>query len=131
MGEQRHTDGNDVSGTRAEILERRRSPRIELLGRVNGHLVTLKRDIVVREMSQGGMSIETPFAFPVGAVHEFRLTLTDGFSADLAARVIHSRPEPAPGDPGRCVTGLMFLDDATSTRALVGELLRRISQSIG
>ena len=46
-------------------IERRRSPRVELVGRLHGHDVSLDVPVVVRELSLGGMAIETTFSFPI------------------------------------------------------------------
>jgi PilZ domain len=91
-------------------IDQRRSPRIEIQGRLHGHLVSLDAPVTVREMSLGGMSIETTFAFPIGAIHEFRLTLGDGSATLLRARVMHSRNVGAPAEP-LYVTGLRFEDE--------------------
>ena len=44
--------------------DRRRSARVEILGRVRGHAVSLDTAVKVRDISLVGMAIETPFAFP-------------------------------------------------------------------
>ena len=91
--------------------ERRRAPRVAILGRVHGHVASLDVAVTVREMSLGGLSMETAFAFPVGAVHEFRLTLGDGASVFLKGRVVYSREAPGPGGGAVYVTGVQFVDD--------------------
>jgi hypothetical protein len=91
--------------------DRRRSPRIEILGRLHGHSVSLDVPVVVKEISLGGMALETSFPFPVGAVHEFRLTLGDGAQVHLNGRVMHSRNISAPGGASTFVTGIQFVDD--------------------
>ena len=58
--------------------ERRRSTRIEILGRLHGRVVSLDVPVRVREISLGGMAIETAVSFAEGAVHDFRLRLGDG-----------------------------------------------------
>ena len=62
--------------------ERRRSPRMEILGRVRGHSSPPGSPIYVREMSLGGMAVEAPFELTVGMVHLFRLRLGDGSTVD-------------------------------------------------
>lgn len=96
-------------------IERRRSPRIEILGRLHGHAVSLDVPVVVREISLGGMALETTFPFPPGAVHEFRLTLGDGAQVVLNGRVMHSRNTAEAGKPPVYVTGIQFVDDEPTT----------------
>jgi hypothetical protein len=92
--------------------ERRRSPRIELLGRVHGHVDSLGT-VNVREMSLGGMSMETPFPFEVGSRHPFNLTLGDGASVLLTGLVKYSRESTAEDGSRVYVTGVQFVDDET------------------
>lgn len=67
--------------------ERRRSPRIEILDRVQGHLVALDRAIAVRDFSLHGMSIATSFPMQADSLHEFQLTLGDGSTVVLSGRI--------------------------------------------
>jgi len=107
--------------------DRRRSPRIEILGRLHGHAVSLDVPVVVREISLGGMALETRFSFPVGAVHEFRLTLGDGSQVLLNGRVMHSRGSNTPGAPPTYVTGIQFVDEEpTDVASSVGDLIDRL-----
>src|SRR5262245_24602415 len=71
--------------------ERRRSPRVALLGKVHGHIAALDVRVKVREMSLGGLSMETDISFPVGSVHDFSLTLGDGAAVLLKGEVVYSR----------------------------------------
>jgi hypothetical protein len=91
--------------------DRRRSPRIEILGRLHGHIATLDVPVNVLEMSLGGLSMETSFPFPSGAVHEFRLTLGDGSFVLLQGRIVHSRPKTAADGSSLFVTGVQFVDE--------------------
>ena len=107
--------------------DRRRSPRIEILGRLHGHAVSLDVPVVVKEISLGGMALETSFPFPIGAVHEFRLTLGDGAQVHLKGRVMHSRNTGAPGGASTFVTGIQFVDDEpTDEDTGVGDLIDKL-----
>ena len=94
-------------------IERRRSPRVVMLDRVQGHVVSLDVAITVCDMSLGGMSVETAFPFPDGATHEFNLTLGDGTAVLLRGRAVRSRTVTADDGSPRYVTGIQFLDDET------------------
>jgi hypothetical protein len=107
--------------------DRRRSPRIEILGRLHGHSVSLDVPVSVREISLGGMALETGFPFPVGAVHEFRLTLGDGSQIQLNGRVMHSRDLGTPGGQPAFLTGIQFVDDEpTESDSGVEDLIDRL-----
>jgi hypothetical protein len=107
--------------------DRRRSPRIEILDRVHGQIATLNLDVRVREMSLGGMSMETAIAFPPGALHEFRLALGDGSFVLLPGRIAHCREITTPDGQRAYVTGVQFVDEQPAEGDLsVGDLVQRI-----
>ena len=106
--------------------ERRRSPRIQILGRVHGYVASLDVSVKVREMSIGGLSMETEFPFPVGAQHDFSLTLGDGASVHLTGQVVYSR-ELANEDGSKLwVTGVRFTHDESDAPA-VDAFVNRLS----
>ena len=106
--------------------ERRRAPRVEVIGRLQGHVVALDLPVIVREISLGGMSLETPFAFPVGDLQHFVLTLGDGSTMSLAGRVAYCRSVSGAEDAPAFRTGIQFEDDAPEEPAAVGDLLERL-----
>ena len=89
--------------------DRRRNPRIELLGRLYGRGAAGEPSLTVTEISLGGMAIETDVELPCGTEHEFQLTLGDDSSVTLRGRVAHSRQLAA--DPARYLSGIEFVDD--------------------
>jgi hypothetical protein len=112
-------------GDVTERSERRRWPRIELLGRLNVQIVAVAVPIRVREISLGGLSFESAIPFPVDALHEFRLTLGDQAAVILRGRIVRSLP--ATGDDERFVIGVQFLDDEPPAgEPTIGDLIRQI-----
>ena len=107
--------------------DRRRSPRIAILGRVHGHVASLDVRVTVREMSLGGLSMETHFPFPVGAVHEFQLTLGDGSVVLLKGRVVYSRALTPATDPPLYVSGVEFVDDDAVSGGHPADVIGKIS----
>lgn len=106
--------------------DRRRSTRIELLGRLHGHSVSLDLPVKVIQISLGGMAIETRTPFPVGAVHAFRLTLGDDSTTEIVGRVMHSRDTAPAGSDPAFVTGIQFVDDDPENTEGVGDILDRM-----
>jgi hypothetical protein len=94
----------------SQSTDRRRSPRVELMGRVHGQLVSANLPIQVREISLGGMSIETREGFETGSVLNLMLTLGDGAGVLVAARIVYSRFLDG-SDPAMYVSGLEFVDE--------------------
>jgi PilZ domain len=124
----RSSDAPDgLTATTVMSSERRRAPRIEILGRLHGHSVSLDVPVTVREVSLGGMSIVTTFSFPKDAIHEFRLMMGDGSGVLLRGRVRYSREDVAPDGSRIYITGLQFVDDEPAEgESSVGDLLDRI-----
>jgi hypothetical protein len=108
-------------------IDRRRSPRIELVGQLHVTSAMPEQAIDVREISLGGMAIETVAPFEVGTVHAFRLTLGDESTVELFGKVMHSRPvDPAEGKAA-FVTGIQFVDeDPEEGNSPVEDIIKRV-----
>jgi len=108
-------------------LDRRRSPRIELLGRLHGRSVSLDLPLTIIEISLGGMAIQTGLPFPVGAVHAFRLTLGDDSTVELSGRVMHCRNTAPPDTTPVYMSGIQFVDDEPADDGpTVSDLIDRV-----
>lgn len=107
--------------------ERRHSPRIEILGKLHGQIVAFDVPVTVTEISLGGLTLQAAVPFPVGAIHDFRLTLGDGSHVILKARVAHSNPLPGDSDPPVYQTGVQFIDDdSQQPRQTVTGIIKKI-----
>lgn len=106
--------------------DRRRSPRIELMGRLHGHSVSLDLPVRVVQMSLGGMAVETAVSFPVGAVHVFRLTLGDGSTTELTGRVMHSRNAAPDGATPVFTTGIQFVESDEDGATTAEDIFNRL-----
>ena len=102
--------------------ERRQAPRAEMVGRMFGRLSMIDRQLVVRDISLGGMSIETPIALEAGAVLPFVLTLGDGAGVDVLGRVVRCVEKAGPDGPV-FISGVEFVDadpDESQVPGLMG-----------
>jgi len=109
-------------------VERRRAPRVEVLGRMHGQIVSSNAPMSVREVSLGGLSFSSAVEFPIGEVHEFRLTLGDDSAVLLRGRIV--RAEARIGDDGATVyiTGVQFIDEEDSGEAPgMGDLIGKMT----
>jgi hypothetical protein len=104
----------EYSGSRS----RRRHPRLEVLNRVEGRLVPSDLAIVVRDISLGGFSAESPVAFPPRTRHHFRFTSRSGPVVQLEASSIHCRLVAANELGQRYITGFEFVTDEHADEAL-------------
>jgi hypothetical protein len=111
------------------VEDRRRAPRFELLGRVHGQVVSLATAVRVREISLGGLSFESTIAFPIGALHEFRLQLGDNSDVVLRGRVVRCLQHGHVDGEARYTTAVQFVEDPTppDDEPSVGDLIQRIA----
>jgi hypothetical protein len=108
------------------LPERRRSPRVAILGRLHGLAVALDVPVEVRDLSLGGISIDTPVPFPVGATQEFGLVMGDGSQLVLHGRILRCRDVSRVGIP-MFQLGVQFLEDQDPTESVaVGQILERL-----
>ena len=112
----------------AGIPESRKAPRLELMERIHGHLTSLNVKVVVREISLGGLSVEAPLQFPIGAIHEFRLTLGDGSKVIVRGRVAHARvtKDEQTGKESFLV-GFEFVEDQPEASPEIPDLVEKVT----
>ena len=93
------------------LTERRRAPRVRIRGRLSASFLTTPIPIAIRNISLLGMLVESPEAFPVGTVHQFRMTV-NGDDSDaspiLTAECVHCRSELLPDGVTSYHCGFMF-----------------------
>jgi len=107
--------------------ERRRAPRVEILGNVQGEILPLAAPVDVREVGLGGFSVLTSEPLEPGAEHDFRLTVNDWSTVELRARVVHCRAN-AGGSAGQAfVSGLEFVGRGPGDQSPAAELIDRIT----
>ena len=105
--------------------DRRRSPRVQMLGHLTGEPVTFDATVTVLDLSTGGFSIETTQPMPADQPHEFRFAISAGVSVILMARVVHQRSATRSGAL-KYVVGLEFLDASAKAKKSRTVLVERI-----
>jgi hypothetical protein len=105
--------------------DRRRSVRVDLLADLEGHLVTLDERIQIRQISLGGMTVETTAPLSPRLEHEFRLTIGDR-AVTVAARVVHSRVA-VQGDVVTFLAGVQFVGPSPEALGLIHEFIGQLS----
>ena len=114
--------GSDPSAPRTEL---RRSPRINVRHVLEGHLVTLDRPVVVRDISLGGFSVESEDEIPAG-VHVVRLQEGDRWSVTVTAASRHRSAMQADGTV-RHVMGFEYKDQTPDTQQTIRVLFERLA----
>jgi len=86
---------------------------------MQGRTVALGLSVRVREISLGGMSVETAEPFELNSVHQFNLTLGDGATIELTGRVLRSARVAPEGHPVHFVSGIQFIDDESDVAEII------------
>lgn len=95
--------------------ERRGEVRVDLLAELEGHIVTLDEQVQVRQLSLGGMLVETTAPLSPRVDHDFRLSLGER-SLTVRARVVHSRVA-IERDAVTYLSGVQFADPTSESLA--------------
>jgi len=106
--------------------ERRRHPRIEILGRIKGAVRPLDVPITLLNLSLGGFLMQTPKEYRVGEIHEFQFTMGRKAPLVVRARIAHAMRATVDHKPVYLL-GLEFVDRDTST---VDEPLRSLVSAL-
>lgn len=101
--------------------ERRSAERIELLGTVHGDVLIIQ-STEIRQISLGGMLVETRFPMAVESLHEFRLVLGDP-SVVVKGRVAHSRISDVVHDGVFYQSGVEFIEPSAVVTAAIARFI--------
>jgi len=124
-----NTRPQPLKSVSASITERRRFARVEIIDRLQGQLVSVEVEIIVRDISTGGMAIEGPLQFPVGARHEFLLTASDGSFSRIRGIAKYSRRVNAPDAQPSYSTGFEFIETPVPLGgSSIGRLIEKIDK---
>lgn len=104
--------------------DRRRAPRVDLLANLQGLLVTLDEGVQVKQLSAGGMIVETSRPISPRVPHDFRITL-GSVTLTVHAQVVHSRVLVR-NDAVTYVAGVQFLDVAPDAVAAIEAILDEV-----
>jgi hypothetical protein len=108
-----------------QIDERRDAPRLQVLGRIQGRLLSLPLPVELRDMGPSGFSVESPLPFPVGTRRLFLFTTAGGLQVLIEGAAVHCRHD---GEDARYVTGFRFVHSRlTDTNGDIGVLLDAMS----
>ena len=93
-------------------IERRRYPRIEILGRIKGVVKPLDVPITLLNLSLGGFLMQTPMEYHIGEIHEFQFTMGEKEPLIVRARIAHAMRATVEHKP-LYLFGLEFVDRDT------------------
>ena len=105
--------------------DRRRAARVELLAELQGQLLALDEDVRIRQVSLGGLQLETSAPLSLRDVPDLRISV-NGREVDVRARVLHSRVAIA-RDQVTYVSGVEFVDPSPIAIELLSALMSQLS----
>jgi len=108
------------------VSEHNRDERIELLGSLQGE-VMVYQPTAVRQISKGGMQVETTFPMQLDSLHDFRLTLGNR-SVVVKGRVAHSRITEFDHTGVTYRTGIQFIEPSEPVAAVIAEFVEELRQ---
>jgi hypothetical protein len=126
-GTARRTEKTGVTARAAGRRERRRWVRTDVDGEVCAEVVSLgSTPVIVRDVAPGGIGIEGPLPFTIGATQVLKLTTPTGLDlGELRVAVVSCRR--ATPDSLWFVVGFAFLDaERPAIRARIDALCRAV-----
>jgi c-di-GMP-binding flagellar brake protein YcgR len=106
--------------------ERRRNPRVDVLGQVHVHIVTSPVPATLREISLGGFSIESTTPFAPGIRHDFHFSLDDGSDIRVRATSVHCSLVRVESGLSMHLSGFEFIQRDARVRDEVESFVGRI-----
>lgn len=105
---------------------KRDTERIDLLGALQGEVMVFQ-PTSIRQISKGGMQVETTFPLQLDSLHDFRLTLGDR-SIVVKGRVAHSRISEFDHDGVTYRTGVEFIEPSERVAAVISEFVEELRE---
>ena len=119
---------NERSARPGARPERRRHPRVRVLGELYGRVVAFDAPVGIQNIGLGGFSIVAPLAFPPNAEHKFEVTAPDGYTAIIKGRAAHSAAQTGANGAVSYLTGFELVVTEAQDVTVMADLLTRLSQ---
>lgn len=101
--------------------DKRDAERVPMLGELVGEVMVFQ-PMLVRDISRGGVTVETRFPLQIDSLHDIRLTLGDK-SVILKGRVAHSHISDVDQDNVMYRTGLEFVEPSSAVAAAIVDFI--------
>jgi len=111
----------------ASRADRRRAPRLDVLGQLHARALATPTPVAVRELSIGGFSIEATVPFSRGSVHQFHLSMEGGLAVDVLAVAVHCTQVNNAGRLSLHVSGFEFLQPDRMTTQIIATLVDQVA----
>ena len=109
----------------AESRENQRdTERIEILGELNGEVMVFQ-PMTIKEISHGGVQVETAFQLHLDSLHEFRLTLGDR-AIVIKGRVAHCSISDVEQEIIIYRSGVEFVEPSERVQSVITDFIEAI-----
>ena len=106
------------------MQDKRDAERVPILGELQGEMM-LFQPMLVRDISMGGVTIDTRFPLQIDSLHDIRLTLGNT-SVIVKGRVVHSRISEMDQDIVTYRSGMEFVEPTDGVTGAIGEFLSAV-----
>ena len=98
--------------------------RIQILGELHGEVMVFE-PMAIKEISHGGMQVETAFPLQLDSLHDFRLSLGDR-SVVLKGRIVHCSISDVDQEVVVYRSGIEFVEPSERVETVVVEFIHAI-----
>ena len=106
------------------MRDKRDTERVPILGELQGEMM-LFQPMLVRDISTGGVTIDTRFPLQIESLHDIRLTLGNT-SVIVKGRVAHSRISEMDQEVVIYRTGMEFVEPSGAVAGAINEFLHAV-----
>ena len=104
--------------------DKRDVERVPILGELRGEIMVFE-PMLIREISRGGATVETPFPLQLNSLHDLRIALGER-SIVVKGRVIHSRISDVDQELVTYRSGLEFVEASERVLLVIEEFLNGV-----
>jgi hypothetical protein len=103
---------------------KRESERIPILGELHGEVMVFQ-PVIIREISRGGVGVETSFPLLLNSLHDFRLELGDQ-SLVVKGRVAHCSISDVEQETVLYRSGIEFIEASERVHAAIATFIEAV-----
>jgi PilZ domain len=104
-------------------LDRRRFPRVQIVGEFNGRVIPFHIALRVLDISINGLAVQSSIEFTPHTEHSLQFTSVHRSRPVVRASVVHSRRVPGARGIHAHVTGLSFVHLSADARAAIEKII--------
>ena len=104
--------------------DKRQAERVPMLGELHGEVMVFQ-PMLVRDISRGGVTVETRFPLQIDSLHDIRLTLVDRLVV-VKGRVAHSHISDVDQDIVMYRTGLEFVEPSAAVLGAIVDFIQTV-----